>query len=228
MMREIELKYKLKNLQDYKALLDVLPGEHHRENQVNYFFDTPNLKLKTQHIFLRLRKSNELYKFTCKAAPIGIPKTSDTLSIHDEWEEIIDNSEAQKLLDGKLSPIDLLSKTRPDEPQNAKRTRLSLLKRVKQTTQDALGLAGFFKNTRIHVPYSIGKYQLDLEFDATDFGNEQIDYELEVELPKGLSPETAQTEISKLFLNQGIKTGPSSGKAERFFDLKTDHQGFIG
>lgn len=221
MIREIELKYKLKNSQDYKLLLDALPGEHHRENQINYFFDTPDLKLKAQHIFLRLRKSNEHYKFTCKAAPIGIPKPSNMLSIHDEWEEVVENQEAQRLLNGELSPLEMLSKTRSNESEDGKQTRLSLLKRVAQVTQETLLFVGSFNNTRIHVPYHIGKHQLDLEFDATDFGNERIDYELEVELPSTLLPETAQTEIEILFQRLHIKIKSSTGKAERFFSLVT-------
>ncbi|MEI6806218.1 MAG: CYTH domain-containing protein [Myxococcaceae bacterium] len=209
MIQEIELKYRFKNQQAYKTLLDSLSGEHRRENQINYLFDTPDLKLKAQHVFVRLRKSNELFKFTCKAAPEGTRKRSKILSIHDEWEEVIPKNDAQKLLDGLLSPIDLIHQTWP---------RISPLKRIQEITKETLGLVGSFKNTRIHVPYSIGTHQLDLEFDATDFGNGQIDYELELELPEDLLPRTAEASMNKLFKQFEIETGASSGKADRFFN----------
>lgn len=213
MIREVELKYRFPDQHSFEALLKFLGGEQKIEHQTNSLFDTSDLKLKAQHIFLRIRKSNEKFKFTCKAAPEGIGKPSDMLSIHDEWEQVIDSP--------KQDPIELLSQTWPHESESSKQTRLSLLKRVLAIIGNEKPiLVGSFKNTRMHVPCSIGSHKLDLEFDATDFGGGQIDYELELELPESLAPELAQAELDKLFKRLDIQTRPSSGKAERLFGLK--------
>lgn len=212
MIREIELKYKFDHKQDYLSLLNALEGEHRIEMQVNSLFDTPDLKLKAEHIFLRVRQSNENLIFTCKAKPENIDKPSEMLSIHDEWERPINLNEAQ-------NPVNLLAKDWPGESDNSKQTRLSLLRRVTQIIgHETPKLVGSFKNIRTHVPYQIGEHVLDFEFDQTDFGS-RIDYELEVELPESLSPQLAQDEINKLFKKLNIKTSPSRGKAERLFNL---------
>lgn len=212
MIQEVELKYKFPDRQSFESALNFLGGEQRIEHQTNSLFDTADLKLKAQHIFLRIRKSNEKFKFTCKAAPEGMAKPSDMLSIHDEWEQSIDNPEQD--------PIALLSQTWPHESESSKQTRLSLLKRVKNIIGHKKPiLVGSFKNTRTHVPYSIGSHKLDLEFDATNFNNGQIDYELELELPESVAPELAQAELDRLFKRLDIQTGPSTGKAERLFRL---------
>lgn len=210
MIREVELKYRFPDQQSFELLLKFIGGEQKIERQINSLYDTPDLKLKAQHIFLRIRKSNEKFKFTCKAAPENIAKPSELLSIHDEWEQVIDSPDQD--------PISLLTQTWPHESESSKQTRLSLLRRVQKIIgNEQPVLVGSFQNTRTHVPYTIGSHKLDLEFDATDFGDGQVDYELELELPESLEPELAQAELDKLFKRLDIKTGPSTGKAERLF-----------
>ncbi len=220
MIREVELKYRFPSQQSYLALLNSIEGEHRIEHQTNSFFDTPDLRLKSQHIFLRLRKSNDQHIFTCKAAPENMNKPSGLLSVHDEWEQIVPGPE--------IDPIGLLHQTWPDESKNAHDTRLSLLRRIETLIKSQpVSLVGSFKNKRTHVPYSIGGHKVDLEFDETDFGNGQLDYELEIELPEGLAPQIAEAELAKLLTHLQIETGPSTGKAERFFGLKA-HLGLSG
>lgn len=213
MIREIELKYQFANKQDFLKALSLFSGEQTVENQTNFFYDTPDLKLKAQHVFLRLRQSNEQFILTCKAAPENTPKPSASLSIHDEWEMNLTPEEAEK------SPLELLRKDWPSESDGLRQTRLSLLKRVQKIIQnEKIGFVGSFKNTRTHVPYQLDKYLLDLEFDQTDFGS-RIDYELEIELPEDLPPQQVETRLQQLFQKLNIQTSLSSGKAERFFKL---------
>src|SRR5687768_9828834 len=119
MNHEIELKYYLPDRQSYERLMFKIGDSSSVENQTNYFFDTTDHLLRLQHIFLRLRKSNDTWLFTCKAAPQGIPKPKDTLSIHLEWQEQLTNDHAQKLLNGAASPFQILEDNRPHEDAEA-------------------------------------------------------------------------------------------------------------
>ena len=227
MIKEVELKYRLPNKSSYEHFLNSFKGKHVVENQTNYFFDTPDLKLKKEHIFVRLRKVGNTHIITCKAKPLGgnchpglEPGSSTNLiSIHDEWEHYVDTEVANTFLHVKLDATDYLRAWFQKESAEQEKTRLSLLKRIQAITTEPLGLVGSFTNTRTRIPYKIGKHKLDFEVDATNFGNKRVDYEVELELPKTLDPKQAQSELSKLFETLKLETSKSTGKAERFFAL---------
>ncbi|MES2503706.1 MAG: CYTH domain-containing protein [Myxococcota bacterium] len=219
MIREIELKYRFEDLSAFQKMLSSLPAPTRIEKQTNNFFDTQSLSLKAEHIFLRLRQSNEDFYFTCKAKPENMAKPSDTLSIHDEWEEKLADADAQALFTGQEHPLNLLKRSWPNESESSKQTRQSLLNRINNLNlTQPIAWVGSFKNTRTHVAFNILNQPLDLEFDATDFGS-RIDYEVECELPATMDPTHAESELQALFEQAGVQAGASSGKAERFFKL---------
>ena len=190
MALEIELKYRFSNKQDFEMFLKSFPGQHRIENQVNHFWDTADFQFQKQHIFLRFRQSDQAWTFTRKSKPDDSTRSSDRISIHHEFE--------QKLTEGSLaSQRAFLQKLMPGE---------------------MLEYKGCFKNTRTHVPYSFGEILLDLEFDQTDFGI-RTDYELEIELPENLDPKQVDAVFLKQFQKINLTVGPSSGKAERLFNL---------
>lgn len=219
MIQEIELKYRFSSQRDFMDLMSLIGGKPEEEQQTNYFFDTKVLSLKQAHYYLRIRKSNDLFFFTSKGPALGFVRDNERLSAHDEWEVELETQLAFELLSGQRNIWTRMKEDWPQETTAQKQTRLSLLDRMSAFgSEKEIGLVGSFSNLRTHVPYYFDSYELDFEFDATDFGNNRIDYEVELELPEGLEVSRAEALIDGFLKQLKITPLDSQGKAERFFE----------
>lgn len=82
MSQEIEIEYKnLLTKEEFDYLLTSLPFTEASETQVNYYFETQDLKLSKKSSALRIRLKHNNYQLTLKEPhDLGILETHDTLS----------------------------------------------------------------------------------------------------------------------------------------------------
>jgi uncharacterized protein YjbK len=79
MVQELEIEYKnLLTKEEYELLLTKLPFPN-GQDQINYYFETPDLRLRTMDSALRIRKKQDRYQLTLKE-----PYQDGLLETHDE------------------------------------------------------------------------------------------------------------------------------------------------
>lgn len=211
-IEEVELKYRIKNRQDFAKLIAALKSLSDNKTfpvlrQTNYFFDTFEFALSMQFIALRLREENG--KFTlCAKQGKGEAETS-ALAIRTELEVDISSDQAEEILSEKLSPELPLN-----ELKHPLLDQINLVAR-----QEPLKLLGSFKNKRTVIPIDIEGRPIALELDETTFNDKIRHYELEAELPPEHSAETVEHFLQDLFKQIGVEVSPSTSKAQRFFEM---------
>jgi uncharacterized protein YjbK len=101
MAQELEIEYKnLLTKEEYELLLTRLPFPNGQE-QINYYFETPDLRLRTMGSALRIRKKKDLYQLTLKQ-----PYQDGLLETHDE----LTDEEAREWMNGNPIPKEYTTK----------------------------------------------------------------------------------------------------------------------
>ncbi len=154
MKQEIEIEYKvLLSEEKFKDILNSLDFPDKPFTQTNYYFETPDLKLKECNSALRIRKKNSDYIVTLKEPhPEGILETHDKISKED-FNNAIDTNE--------------LSAPNCTKQLQNKNISLETIEYIGSLTTERYE---FTDNGLIYV--------LD-----KSFYNDYIDYELEIEAP---------------------------------------------
>ncbi|WP_047985908.1 CYTH domain-containing protein [Ornithinibacillus californiensis] len=101
MAQEIEIEFKnLLTKKEYEFLLTKLPFPNGQE-QINYYFETPDLRLRTLGSALRIRKKKDMYQLTLKQ-----PYQDGLLETHDE----LTDEEAREWMNGNPIPKEYTTK----------------------------------------------------------------------------------------------------------------------
>ncbi len=160
---EIELKWALSapaHAALYQALASFIgPGE--RLQQENRFFDSIDKRLRSHLLNLRIRRENDRVLLTCKAKrPLGPAGAHQ----HQEWEEWLDPEMWEAVESGQIEVTQL---------------PLPALY-LEKLAGEPLVYCGGFSNERFAFSYTKEPLAL-LCLDKTQFNNNRIDYELEIE-----------------------------------------------
>ncbi len=209
--REVELKYVLKDASTLKSLATSLGDRYCKTlKQRNYFFVPPN-GLRRPYC-LRLRDEDGHFWLTAK----GDQKFSGLLTNRLEIEQEISVATAKQMLQGTISPLEVLI----GNLENVDDKRLSQIM-LDDSRHLTFYCAGSFDNVReiwekqitIDNDKTITLY---LEYDTVHFSGQELQYELEIELP-----EEWQNELSSYFelkiKKLGIPIQTAASKATRFF-----------
>ena len=178
---EIELKIRLDSFTDYLKLLGHIGPIDHTEHHHNAFFDSPERELSKAGYVLRVRSSDQSGSVTLKSA---IPQTT-ILAVREEISGEVGSDAARRLIEGQadLMTLDVepMIRVRHEFPSLKPRVTLK------------------FRNERQVKRYRLGKHELNLEIDRTEFADGSTDYELEVELDDHSQFESVNAALERLF-----------------------------
>lgn len=216
---EQEFKLRLPSVAAWQGLLERLGGAASGPVlQVNYFFDTRTRSLRHAGLALRLRRetAGKQSPPVCTLALKGPLRGSDpALAIRPEEELAIGEVEANALLEGARSPLEILD--------GSALAATALVRRaVELVGGESLACIGSFENERTRVgplaapPALAG---LVLELDRTSFPGGRVERELEVELAPGADPARIERGLQALFRELGIPVENVPSKAARLFRL---------
>jgi|SRR5690625_3447747 len=154
MEQELEIEYKVLLSEDkFKELLNNLNFPSNPVTQINYYFETPDLKLKQINSALRIREKNSHYIVTLKEPhKKGILETHDKIS-EDTFQQAIKNN--------------ILFAPNCSKQLQMQNISLDTIKYIGSLTTERYE---FKENNLIYV--------LD-----KSFYNNKVDYELEIEAP---------------------------------------------
>ncbi|WP_047982372.1 CYTH domain-containing protein [Ornithinibacillus contaminans] len=114
MAQEIEIEFKnLLTKAEYDLLLEHLPFPESGQEQINYYFETPDRKLQMNGSALRIREKNGSHQLTLKQPhEVGLLETHDTLSHKEamEWinhHPIVKEATTKQLKQLNISVTDL-------------------------------------------------------------------------------------------------------------------------
>ncbi len=186
--------------------------------QINHFFDTPARDLGRARIGLRLREEGGAASLTLKGPG---PSDGGALASRPEEELALDPGTARALLAGERSPLAVLA-------ASALGTS-ALVRRARELVGNAGALVrlGAFENERVRVgplrfpPGSAGP-PLVFEFDRTTFPGEQVEHELELELPEGADADEIERALAALLARVAVPLEPAPSKAVRFLRALAD------
>jgi len=163
---EIEVKINLQNEDFYRRLIDLLDVKSEPVLQSNYFFDTKDSILAKNQWALRLRFEKDTAIFTLKG---GRRSSPEGLSIRTEIEGEIEFESADRLRTRGSLEITELPANIHDRLEDPVANR-------------PLELLYSFRNYRHKVPVSHSGGDYVFEIDRTEFPDNSIDYELEIEI----------------------------------------------
>lgn len=213
MLREVELKYKFLNQNSFKKIKDHFSNNSSTAfQQKNLFFDTSALNLYRNNIIIRIREANNRFMYTLKA------NINNENSLH-EPNNLLSNFEFEFYLSKYSSrdPKILLKKCIQENSENNS-TRLYLIRRIEKIIQSrCMYNVGHFTNKRNKVCIRMNEFTLNLELDETDFGNNDISYEAEIEIPEHLDPVNVNNKMITIFKNIGVEFFQSESKSRKFF-----------
>lgn len=154
MTQEIEIEFKnLLTKEEYTFLLNELPFPEQGKKQINYYFETESLDLKSRRSALRIREKDGTYYLTLKE-----PFKTGLLETHD----ILTKSEASQWISGNM-----ISKP-------------NTTSRFKHLNVDPLDLQYIGSLTTIRREYDNNGFIIVLD---KSMYNGHTDYELEIEAP---------------------------------------------
>jgi uncharacterized protein YjbK len=213
---EVEFKFRLDDSKQFETLTAVAQGRPRASvRQRNHFFDTVDGRLNSARHALRLREEGERFLLTAKGPERK--SAGGTLSEKAEQERFIEPAEAKAILDGQVSPLDLLERRAG--------AQIELLRSMRGIIADKpLTYVGSFANTRTPVETIIRLGARDqrviFEMDRTEFPG-RIDYEVEIDITSIAEEDrkAAIAVISALVEQAGIKRQSAPSKAKRFFDI---------
>ena len=180
--------------------------------QVNYFFDTADLDLNQAKYIVRLRDEGGRFFVTAKAPEKKA--LGGVLTKRREAEAEIDAALAAGIKSGQVSP--LLQLQAGDD----------WCRELVEQIQEMVGakpiqLVGQFENERRRRATKLEArgqtLDLVLELDTTTFPNGTVDYEVEVEIPKGLDVDLVKEAVDDLFARAQVRPSAASSKSARFF-----------
>ncbi len=142
--------------------------------QVNLFFDTPEIDLDQNKFTVRIRKEDRKFELGAKS-----PGGQGISSQIDEQEVLVEGGLAEEILEGKTNPLDALLAKKPESAELVK----SIRKLIGNKRLEKIGGFVNFRETLRAVLEGVGTQQL--EMDTTIFQNGLVNYEIEVEVPRG-------------------------------------------
>lgn len=222
MNQEIELKYRLASKQDFDEfqvfLEPMKTGKIIQLKQENFYFDTPNLRLKKNGISLRLRQQNEQF-FLCAKQSIKDKKSINHLSIRMEVDQPIIEEKALLLKEQFLCPLDAFMDLSLNEPRDKTAQKIISKNIIQVSKKYGLQIIGSMINLRTIVPVEINEKNIELEFDHTFYPNQIEIFEMEVEFSSEKQVNFFQKPIEALFRKAHIKTYRSSSKSSRLYRI---------
>jgi uncharacterized protein YjbK len=220
MKKEIELKYHIPCLADFKLLLSKLkkqtPGPINKFTQKNIFFDTPQLDLRRLHIILRLRRENKNYYLCVKQSKKH--KIANNVSIRLEFEALINAQSAALMIKHQLSPLEVLA-TLPAKNPDEHKTRDYLCSKIYKITENNLHIIGSFTNKRIKIPLILKSHKFYLELDHTTYPDKSEIFEMELELNNQHKARLIQPLIENMLQELKLQTQASMPKSDRLYKI---------
>lgn len=212
MKQEIELKYQISCLADFKRLLATLrkqtQGPINTLLQKNIFFDTPALELRKHLISLRLRRENKVYYLCVKQS--GFESGLDQLSVRLEYESKISQKIADLVLTQQISPLEVFSKL---ESTN------NLSAQLKKLAPSGVHIIGYFLNTRTIVPVILNNKKVIIELDQTTYPDKSVVFEMEIEFKSQEEAWLIRPLIENILKELGIITTSSTPKSDRLYRI---------
>lgn len=226
MIEEIEIKYRLDSQEALNSLekraSEIFPGAVKEVEQTNFFFDTPDFRVKKNGVGIRLRKEDDHFFMTLKG-PRSSRKEPEMqkLTSRLEFEAEITAQDAQALLNDRVDPISVVEGIAIADERMSK-TRRHLVAIVHSAAPNAsLRLIGSFTNNRRILPIQIDGCDMKLEFDRTHFPDANIHFEVELEIPSMDHLPEAENFLLDLFKQVGREPGLQKSKSERFYQFLT-------
>ena len=183
--REIEFKFAVPDKQAFARLLQQLdlPAAllDTGVTQNNHFFDSHSHCLHKNHIAIRLRQENGNSLLTIKGEQFNKSRNSAILTDRIEEEVVLPSTLSRSLLDGELSPQQVIKQQFGDKSQ-------SILEKIRTACeQEELVHIGKFSNIRVHLPpvtlpLDNGSESVVFELDSSTFPGSSTEYELEIEI----------------------------------------------
>jgi uncharacterized protein YjbK len=222
--REIELKFRLAGAAEAEALLAAIAGRAGApRRQVNHFFDTAAGDLDRARHTLRLRDQEGGGRERVLTAKGPERKSADgILSEKAEAELEVGRAQADRMLEGALSPLEVL-----EAALGAEHGLLAEMRRL--VAARPLVRVGAFENVRTQVAASMDvggrSVPVTFELDRTVFPGGRVDHEVEIELQAELGGEhgpdrvrAAAEAVRAVLLRAGIEPRSAPSKAQRFFE----------
>ena len=217
-MIEKEIKFMLTKT-DYEKLLTYLQEKGFKTTSINienHYFDTDKLELLNTGVALRIRKLESVWIFTYKCRIKGklYEQRRDGVLINEEIEEVIDEEIAKKILNGEKDIWSL-------EFPFLERLKNELKSENKNWWKDVASI-GFMKVLRTKT--TLVPYNIPWEIDKIEYGNGDMEYELESETD---NLELAESLIYNIFSR--IKIVPNPAKAPKIvrFLAKTGYRDIL-
>lgn len=215
--KEVELK---RRVDDLAALMRICVAAQARPAytaiQRNRYLDTADRRLDGGRFVFRLRTEispTETQVFVTAKGPSQ--KSADgTLSIVAEEEIVVDAAGAAAIEGTPALAFDFLLNA-PDCTD----ARRALVARMREAVGDGeVGIVGGFTNerTRVDVQFPEG-FHGTLELDRVHFPGDQIQHEVEFEVPGDVDVDVAKVAFEALFERANVKGIAAPGKAKRFF-----------
>lgn len=213
---EVELKLRVNDL---AALMRIcvaagaLPTS--TATQRNQYLDTRDQRLDQGRFVLRLREESagdDRQVFLTAKGPAQ--KSADgTLSVVPEEEIEVSADVAAGIRDGAVDAFAVLVGA-----AGSTAARVALVDRMRAAAGGAVVVVGEFVNerTRVEVAFPEG-FTGVLELDRTRFPGDQVQHEVEFEIPAGVDVDVAKAAFEALFARAGVVGRPAPGKASRFF-----------
>lgn len=211
---ERELKLGISSADDLEALIRAAGGRRAAPAlQINHFFDTPEGVLRRNAIGLRVREEGGHHILTVKG-PTGT-KADGVLSERVELEFTVASERGVAAIEGRLPVLALLDDL-GERSQGEMRLANKVLDVCGGTTPAHIGS---FTNRRIRVDTELAGTRVILEFDRTQFREDECRFEVELELGPGQSAEPLTKALRALFEQAGTKPVATSSKLARFLEV---------
>lgn len=216
---EVEFKFAVRDESAFEALTAQLglPAQllDNTILQINHFFDTPQLALRSSRLAIRLREQSGAFYLTIKGGK-SEHSHDRVLSSRIEEERLLDRHTAQTMLDGSIPVFDVITEQFSDRAHEL----VDLIGQI--SAGQPLTYIGKFENRRIklppvRVPRSDIQDLVVFELDAMSFPGQARQYEIEVEVPTTEGAGLIHGALVALLSAAGIDWSAAPSKAERFF-----------
>ena len=220
MKQEIELKYQISCLADFKRLLATLKkqarGPINKLHQRNIFFDTPGLDLRKNLISLRLRRENQIYYLCVKQS--GLSSRVDNLSVRLEFERQVSKEIADLMLTEQISPIEVFAQLASENHDDLS-TRDNLSVHLKNLALREVKIIGFFINKRTKIPIILNNHKIFIELDQTTYPDKIDIFEMEIEFHTQEEARVVQPAIENILEELGLVISASTPKSDRLYRI---------
>lgn len=214
---ERELKIGVSSAGDLEALIRAAGGRRAAPAlQINHFFDTPDGVLRQDAIGFRIREEGGRHILTVKG-----PTETDSaglLSERVELEYTVASERAVAAIEGRLPVLALL-----EGVGERSAGEMQLARRVLQvcTAMPPVHI-GSFSNERTRVETELAGTPVVLEFDRTQFSEEEHRFEVELEMGPDQAAEPLAEALRALFERAGASPVATSSKLARFLQILAD------